>query len=195
MDRKTLSRSVFRPVQHYLIHIPHIIRKQGPLRAYSTRSMERVIGVLSKLIKSKRKGGRNASLLVERFAIRNYVNAVIDIQDELNVIRPQSYNEASFMNLSTDASGAQLWEPFNRAISLEDQSIEGVAGATVKQVLLRYYRRSSGVNTDAVGGNSLVVAGRLWRDSTVFSSCMYRRRMNEFSRGNHYVMFTSPYRK
>ena len=45
---------VLKPVQHYLMHIPYMIEKQGVLKAYSGRSMERTIGRYKKLIKSNR---------------------------------------------------------------------------------------------------------------------------------------------
>ncbi|KAG2200803.1 hypothetical protein INT47_001334 [Mucor saturninus] len=79
VNLKNISRSVFRPVQHYLIHVPYIIKEQGPLSCYSARSMEIVIGIYSKLIKSRRMGGRNASMLIERFTIRNFINGIIDV--------------------------------------------------------------------------------------------------------------------
>lgn len=40
-DACNLSISVFRPVMHYLSHISWIIKRQGPLVVYSTRSQER----------------------------------------------------------------------------------------------------------------------------------------------------------
>ena len=172
-----------------------MIKLQGPLRCYSARSMERVIGVYSNLIKSKRKGGRNASSLVERFAIHNYINTIVNVQNEINLIRPQAYGEESFMNLAGDHTGAQLWEPFDRTVDLNYDSLEGVSGNKIKEVLIKYYQRSSGLNVADVTDSTIIVAARLWRDSTVYSSIMYRRRKNETSRGNHYVMFTCPYRK
>lgn len=41
IDECKLSVSVFRPVMHYLSHISWIIKRQGPLVVYSTRSQER----------------------------------------------------------------------------------------------------------------------------------------------------------
>ncbi|OAD65296.1 hypothetical protein PHYBLDRAFT_176214 [Phycomyces blakesleeanus NRRL 1555(-)] len=99
---------VFRPVQHYLVHISFIIKQLGPLRCYSIQSTERVIGVFSKLIKSKCKGGHNASFLVEQFILHNYVNTAISIQDEIDLIQPKPYGRESYMDLPNDPSGAQL---------------------------------------------------------------------------------------
>ncbi|OAD72690.1 C2H2-type zinc finger transcription factor [Phycomyces blakesleeanus NRRL 1555(-)] len=188
------TNNVFRPVQHYLVHIPYIIKQQGPLRCYSTRSMERVIGIFSKLIKSKSKGGRNTSFLVERFAIHNYTSMAISICDEINLIWPKPYGRESYMDLPNDPSGAQLWEPFHQFVNLNNDSVEGVGGPSVKEALLKYYRRTTGLTGHEFGDSVVVVAARLWMDSTVYSSCMYRRKKNKTSHGNHYMMFTCPYR-
>ncbi|OAD76928.1 hypothetical protein PHYBLDRAFT_142435 [Phycomyces blakesleeanus NRRL 1555(-)] len=112
VQNKTISRSVFRPVQHYLVHISFIVKQLGPLRCYSTRSMERVIDVFSKLIKSKCKGNHNASFLVERFTLHNYVNTAISIQNEIDLIQPKPYGRESYMDLPNNPSGVQ----FNRNI-------------------------------------------------------------------------------
>ncbi|KAI9010510.1 hypothetical protein CLU79DRAFT_710433, partial [Phycomyces nitens] len=194
VHQKTLSRSVFRPVQHYLIHIPHIIRRQGPLRSYSTRSMERVIGVYSKLIRSKSKGGRNASLLVERFAIHRYIHTAIDLHNHTSIIHPHTYNESSFINIPNDESGAQLWEPFHRNTQLLDDTIEGISSNIVRNALLRYYTRNTTTYTTEIADSSIVVASCLWKDSTVYSSSIYRKMKNETSRGNHHIMFTCTYK-
>ncbi|OAD81297.1 hypothetical protein PHYBLDRAFT_161912 [Phycomyces blakesleeanus NRRL 1555(-)] len=194
VQNNTLSRSVFWPVQHYLVHIPYIIKQQGPLRCYSTRSMERVIGVFSKLIKSKSKGGRNASFLIERFVIHNYTSMAISICDEINLIRPKPYGKESYVDLPNDPSGAQLWDPFHQFVNLNDDLVEGVGGPSVKEALLKYYQRTTGLTGHEFGDSVVVVAACLWMDSTVYSSCMYQRKKNETSRGNHYVMFTCPYR-
>ncbi|OAD71933.1 hypothetical protein PHYBLDRAFT_169846 [Phycomyces blakesleeanus NRRL 1555(-)] len=195
VQNNTLSRSVFRPVQHYLVHIPYIIKQQGPLRCYSTHSMERVIGIFSKLIKSKSKGGRNASFLVEQFAIHNYTSMAISICDEVNLIRPKPYGRESYMDLPNDPSDAQLWEPFHQFVNLNDDLVEGVGGPSVKEALLIYYRRTTGLTSHEFGDSVVVVAARLWMNSTVYSPCMYQRKKNKTSCGNHYVMFTCPYRK
>ncbi|OAD67251.1 hypothetical protein PHYBLDRAFT_63754 [Phycomyces blakesleeanus NRRL 1555(-)] len=176
------------------MHIPFIVKQLGPLRCYSTRSIERVIGVFSKLIKSKCKGCCNASFLVERFTLHNYINTAISIQNEIDLIQPKPYGRESYMDLPNDFSGAQLWEPFHRFAHLNDDLVEGVSSPSVKDALTRYYQRTSGLMISNIGDFTIVVAGRLWMNSTMYSSCIYQQRRNERSRGNHYVMFTCLYR-
>ncbi|OAD66745.1 hypothetical protein PHYBLDRAFT_70261 [Phycomyces blakesleeanus NRRL 1555(-)] len=169
VQNNTLSRSVFRLVQHYLVHIPYIIKQQGPLRCYSTQSMERVIGIFSKLIKSKSKGGQNASFLIKRFAIHNYTSTAISICDEINLIRPKPYGRESYMDLPNDPSGAQLWEPFHQFVNLNDDLVEGVGGPSVKEALLKYYQRTTVLTGHEFGDSVVVVAAHLNRNVIVHS--------------------------
>ncbi|OAD74819.1 hypothetical protein PHYBLDRAFT_61130 [Phycomyces blakesleeanus NRRL 1555(-)] len=169
VQNNTLSHSVFRPVQHYLVHIPYIIKQQGPLRCYSTRSIERVIGVFSKLIKSKSKGGQNASFLVKQFAIHNYTSTAISICDEVNLIRPKPYGRESYMDLPNDPSGAQLWELFHQLVNLNDDSVEGVGSPSVKEALSKYYQRTTGLTGHEFGDSVVVVATHLNRNVIVHS--------------------------
>ncbi|KAI9006734.1 hypothetical protein CLU79DRAFT_779261 [Phycomyces nitens] len=46
------------------------------------------------------------------------------------------------------------------------------------------------MNSIELDNPTIVVASRLWKNSTVHFSCMYRRIKNETRRGNHHVMFT-----
>lgn len=73
-----------------------MIKAMGPLRAYSFRPMERAFGAISTLIKSKVEAGINASNVVERLALRRYVDFYSDIQQELDPIRPRPYKAESF---------------------------------------------------------------------------------------------------
>ncbi|GAA5804830.1 hypothetical protein HPULCUR_010338 [Helicostylum pulchrum] len=192
VDQKKLSRSVFRPVQHYLTHIPFIIRRQGPLRAYSTRSMERTIGVFSKLIKSKRSGGKKASNLIERLGLQSYISSVLDIEMLINLIKPATYSTNSYMNHPEDRNGPQLWEPFSMVTINADSVIEGVSGGRLVKAIKRYYLRSNSA-AGSVDFNNLKItlASRLWMNSTIFSSSRYRQFRNETSRGNHHVFFSA----
>ncbi|OAD74319.1 C2H2-type zinc finger transcription factor [Phycomyces blakesleeanus NRRL 1555(-)] len=121
-------------------------------------------------------------------------DTAISICDEINLIRPKPYGRESYMDLPNDPSGVQLWEPFHQFVNLNNDSVEGVGSPSVKEALLKYYQRTTGLTGHEFGDSVVVVAARLWMDSTVYSSCMYRRKKNETSRGNHYVMFTCPYR-
>lgn len=182
---------MFKPVQHYICHIPYIIRQLGPLRAYSTRSMERSIGVFSRIIKSKRAGGQNASNLIERVAIQNYIDCTINIGNLINILKPRQYQDCSYMNDPNDVGGAQLWEKFTE-ITLDPESlVEGVNGTILIRELKKFYSRIDPTSpTIDVENIIITLAARMWNESTVYSTEMYRKIKKETSRGNQYVMFS-----
>ncbi|KAI7858186.1 hypothetical protein BDC45DRAFT_414060, partial [Circinella umbellata] len=68
-----LEHNLYTSVMHYLRHIPQALKYLGPTRAYSTRPSERIIGVYSRLIKSKSSPASNAANVMMRLsAIREY---------------------------------------------------------------------------------------------------------------------------
>ncbi len=167
-----------------------MIRSQGPLRVYSSRSMERSIGNLKKMIRSKVEAGRNASNIVERNALFNYVNTLLG--DET---AGQSRNN-NFRSLpGDDNNGPQLWEPLVRCNLINGNNcIEGVDKNIIFTSLQKYYGRYIHADPATINVEYTVeLSGRLWKDSWVYSSIMNRRVTRESRRGNQYVMFTIPY--
>ena len=77
---------------------------------------------------------------------------------------------------------------------MEDVSVEGVDVAAVLSGLKKCYTRATGSHVININRMDIKTSARLWRGSSIFSSAMYRRVKNEFSRGNHYIMFTSSHR-
>ena len=189
MHDEVLSVSVFRPVQHYLCHIPFVIRKQDPLRVYSARSMERSIQKLKKMIKSRVKAGRNASNIVERNFMYCYANSFL-VEEH----RPK--DDTAFLSLPEDNDGPQLWAPLiKNTLVASDEKIEDVESSKILKALKRYYNRLGATVVNADIEEEIECASRLWKDSWVYSSRMYSRLRRETRRGNHYVMFTSKYRQ
>jgi hypothetical protein len=195
---KRIHSGVFKPVQHYLSHIVYMIKQQGVLRAYSARSMERSIGKYKKLIKSKVDAGANAGNILERLITRNHINSQTwDVHTELDLITPRKYSESTFRNNpSGDASDPQLWAPFSN-ISVDTLPF-GVSTQTFLKALLHYYRRTeaNGVNIAEIDSlNSISIAGRAWAYGNVYTSTMYKSHINEYRRGNNYVLITASYLK
>jgi hypothetical protein len=61
VEKRKLSRNVFTPNQHYLNHLPAMITKLGPPIGYSTRCLERTIGVYKGRLQSTIDPGVEAS--------------------------------------------------------------------------------------------------------------------------------------
>lgn len=194
-----LSKSVFRPVNHYLHHIPHVIRKLGPMRSYSTRPLERTIGKYSKLIKSRVESGVNASNLIERISIRGYVNISVNISEELDVIKTRPCRESDFIEGPTnEAESHQLWAPFEHNYDLtvdvdDNLALFGVpvSNEAILNALSKYYARTSRGSTIEMLNTMITVAGRALIDSTSYSSTFNKKKINQSRRGNNYIMFQS----
>jgi hypothetical protein len=160
--------------------------------------MERTIGIYSKLIKSTRDSGKNASNIVERLAVRDYINLVVDVEQLLDLITTKQYNESSYLNNSTDPERSQLWEPFCKVNLVEVTEVEGVESMLIVDALLKYYQRLPETDLSAITSiqnSEITIASRLWKSSTVYGSSFYRRKTSEISRGNHFVMFYAVHKK
>ncbi|KAI8638449.1 hypothetical protein BD408DRAFT_24452 [Parasitella parasitica] len=197
INENQLSSSVFKPVVHYLSHISYVCRNLGPLRVYSTRSQERAIGYFKNLITRNVKTQAQASNLIQKVAIRSFLNQTLDIADEGEIIRPSSYSDNSYLDNDDDENcTAQLWIPF-KTVKLENdgEEFEGVKVSKFRKALSKYYRREfSEDNINIIGDIEFVLAGRAWFDeSTVISSIYSARTKGEFRRAGYFVMFDSPY--
>ncbi|KAJ1909490.1 hypothetical protein H4219_006396, partial [Mycoemilia scoparia] len=73
-DQEKVDISLFTISHHYLTHVPEIIRHYGPLRNYSSRSLERTIGEYSDHFKSKSKPGPHAGNILHRISMMNSYN-------------------------------------------------------------------------------------------------------------------------
>jgi hypothetical protein len=176
-----------------------MIRQIGPLRAYSTRSLERTIGRYSNSIKSKVASGANASNIAENFGVRGYIHSIMDIDELLDPIAPAPYSSKTYINDPNDIDGDQLWEPFNNKslkTGTDNQTIENYPINIICLALTKYYSRYNSIPVKNVRIRpNIKLAGRAWINTTIYSSSKYRTMMNETRRGNHYVMFNSSYIK
>lgn len=167
----------------------------GPLRSYSARSMERAIGVISKLIKSKVDAGTNASNVIERLAMRRYLEFYSDIDQDLDVIKAKPYKPESFWEYpSSDPADPQYWEPFRCGFIATDAYVcsnnWSIFTAALYSRLQTFYNHIlKGKKTLSPVNSNIDIAARAWIDSTVYSSVFYRHYRQEYRRSNHIVRF------
>lgn len=184
-----LSLAVFTPNNHYLAHIGHISRKNGCLRAYSARAMERNIGRYSKLIKSRVLTGKNAGNIVERLATRSVVNISINIPSVLDIVEPKKTSLDDFEELPLTSKynlGHQLWSPFSKADLSTCTSVESIPSTTILKELRKFYSRSA---SGTLRNTAIEISARALIISHVYGSLMYRRLRREYRRGNQFVLF------
>jgi hypothetical protein len=190
IDEKRILPGVFKPVQHYLNHIPYIIRQQGVLKAYSGRSMERTIGLYKKLIKSKVSAGINAGNILNKSVLYNYIASLdIDIKKKISLLEPKPYNADTYISLDPDnLSSPQLWSTPLQKYSLSTLPCD-VTSVQFKTALLKFYQRAKSQDCSSSSYEDVLIAGRCWYNNFVYSSLLYRNYKNERRRGNHYIMF------
>ena len=167
----------------------------GNLRVYSTRSMERTIGKYSKLIKSRVSSGKNAGNLVERLAIRGYLNCSVDVNELLDPIIPQKTSLDDFLELPSISPynyDHQLWSPFETIPYLQ----EFTTIPTFTKELQTYYTRSDSQQVNLqYTMDTIKFAARALIGSHIYGSEMYRQKRSEYRRGNHYIRFHARYQK
>ncbi|OAD70959.1 hypothetical protein PHYBLDRAFT_148177 [Phycomyces blakesleeanus NRRL 1555(-)] len=87
----------------------------------------------------------------------------------------------------------QLREPFHRfghLNDLNDDSMEGVSGPSVKGALLKYYQKNTGLAGHEFGDSAVIVVARLWMDSTITNRKMIQKYIPHNSHGSlHFHVF------
>ncbi|KAG1224868.1 hypothetical protein G6F67_009424 [Rhizopus microsporus] len=192
IDYGRINERVFTVNNHYLSHIRYIIEHMGPLRFISCRTSERNIKKYTNMIKSVVKPGANASnILINEQSLQSY--GLQQIVSSIHRTTGQRYTAESFLVDPNDRdNGAQLWEPRAYYQALGNGRIcAGLADADVFRALLSYYRRLAGNRSLASINSDIKIAERLWLNSIIVSSKLYRTRSRQTTRADNFVMFES----
>lgn len=209
---KALSNSIYKSSIHHLLHIPHIIEQCSSLRNISVRSMEREIGHYKKKIRARINVEVNAVNVLERIARFKFLETtkMIDLSTLYN--RNPENNKKGFVKhpatlIDNNNEYPQLWEPFSSPVLLPnnyvgDCTIEGLIRMDMFiQALSSYKRRYLGVNRGRPLvlklGMTIVPTAKLWRDSRIFTSVLFKStlNLNTNKRGGEYIMFESNVKK
>lgn len=138
-----------------------------------------------------------ASNLIETVAIRNIVKRTFNVQDHLQGIQPPPYSANSYRDHPETSS--QLWEPFEFQ-SFDNASLgdtfEGVTIRKIKKALTNFYRRLRSQPGLILPNGSLefTVAHRALINTIEVPCERHRRKIREYRRGNHHIMFNSHFR-
>ncbi|KAG2216811.1 hypothetical protein INT45_013823 [Circinella minor] len=139
IEEPTLSNSIFTSNQHYLSHVPMMIRKMGPLRYYSARCMERMIGVYKQRIKSLRSPGKNASNILMDLASERYMDSTIDKSSQ--AIINQKKRCAVFFIEESGEDGSEIRGKLKvGCVNASSTTIAGVNMDKLKSAFICYIR-------------------------------------------------------
>lgn len=194
INEERIKHGVFKPTQHYLNHIPFMIRKQGVLKSYSAFSMERSIGVIKRVLKSRSSVAANAGNILERSTLYNYIiSSNINVKEKINLLAPRNYSTDTFIALDLEnQNSAQLWGSPLEAASFSNLPFS-ITSAKLVVALQRFYKRID-FTFSLLNLESLIVAGRCWFEDSIYVSRLYREHIGERRRGNNYIMFKIPHK-
>lgn len=210
---EVISYSVFKFNTHLLSHIKYIIERNSTLRSNSLRVMERNIGKLKRIIKSRVQVGENINNILQRQALLHFIRNTKMISFESAKERDsRPYKESSFMyhpRISDENRDimAQLWAPIVNDVYIDEQS-EYLCEASLKKLVstekfvtaLRACKRRMFSSSDRVSNiqvnldQRINIAGKLWQNDTILTSSYAKSKQstNKLNlRGGEFVRFSS----
>ncbi|CAO3693744.1 unnamed protein product [Rhizopus stolonifer] len=109
-------------------------------------------------------------------------------EEDIPAAAPDSYIELPI----EDGVSPQLWDPYTQmTINTEDELMPGLSGSSVASAIRSYYRRLYPTEQVLPLEPSILIAGRMWSDSIIYSSRLYRTKKHLVTRSNNYVLFES----
>ncbi|KAL0135633.1 hypothetical protein V8B55DRAFT_1441108 [Mucor lusitanicus] len=199
IQARNLSATVYRPVLHAACHFSAAIRNNESLPVASTRSIERSIGAFKRKLTGKIASQAQPNNLVEKTMVRSLLNHSLDVEEEANLITPEEHNGDDDDELTVNySSDRQLWLPFENVVLNDDEvHYEGVKVSAIRKAFGKFYQRVHSDSTIRINGPVVYkLAGRAWLTNKVVLSSVYQaNKSREHRRANHYVFFTSPFKR
>ncbi|KAI7895629.1 uncharacterized protein EV154DRAFT_494228 [Mucor mucedo] len=178
-----------------------MIRRMGPLRCYSAKSLERSIGTYKKRIRSSLHPGINAGNIMETKEIFKFFNASGIFDFSALTASPDS-NEKNFEQHPQDATYPQLWSPFDDSFTKVGVLLQGSSDVLICGLYctIPWCRALMGCMTRLTGMRQRVVlpfhqqqhlriSTRLFHENQVYISELYKKKNRSCSRGGEFVMF------
>jgi hypothetical protein len=199
IEGKHLCVSVFTSNQHTICHLKQTIKTLGPLRAYSTRSLERTIGRYKKYITAKNNMNVNVGKALERLAIRDYFIAETaqDVEGDVLDMDNIKIRNAKWNHLwDRGGNGAQLWGPLYEDKQYCNWQKESHVFALLRQrklesALRKFYKHRYPFRSSSniiVSVESISIAARAWYNNNGLNSAFYFNRLMLSSKSNECVL-------
>ncbi|KAG2224367.1 hypothetical protein INT45_006767 [Circinella minor] len=137
INSQILSVSVFTPNQHYLSHVPELIRRMGPMVYYSCRCLERMVGVYSNLLRKSANPSMDVNKYVRNLAIGPYIDTVCGTTNNKEPSKYVYYVD----DCNQDA--AEIHGKLKKAdMNAMIQDLGGVNGGELKRAMISYNRQN-----------------------------------------------------
>lgn len=164
-------------------------RKMGPLKHYSCRSTERTIKSFTSNVRSTTRPGVNSSnILFDRANSNQY-----GIQEIINGMgEPSSTTDATtFLELpNNEGTFPQLWDPNqNQTVFGDGEVMAGLSDGVLLSAIRSYYHRLYPDQQVQSINNTIRLTGRMWSDSNIYSSKLYREQHHLTTSADNFVLF------
>ena len=167
-------------------HVYDLIKRYGPLRYYSCRSLERTIQKYTNLSKSKSAPHKETDNYIERYNYFKTYNAQLNQQ---GLIPARRIKDSEFLDRPDDIDQVmpQLWERFAYQCLDQDVNIAGVSIKCIEAAMKRYFGRlPNGIAR--LDNNQVKLAARVRLDDMVIQSRWHRENQKNVKRANNLVI-------
>ena len=167
-------------------HIYELIKRYGPLRYYSCRSLERTIQKYTNLAKSKSASGKESSNLVERY---QYFKTYTSQLNQEGLVAPRRVKETEYEDHPDDIEGImpQLWERFEIKYLSQEGFVAKVPISDIELALKKYFGRlPNGISR--LDNDQVKLAARVRIDDKVIQSRWHRENQKNVRRANDLVI-------
>lgn len=167
-------------------HIYDLIKRYGPLRYYSCRSLERTIQKYTNLSRSTSAPYQESNNLIERF---NYFKTYTALLNQEGLVAPRRTRATEYEDHPDDVDQTmpQLWEKFEIKSLRQDGLIAKVPIADIEAAMKRYFGRlPNGVAR--LDNDQIKLAARVRLDDVIIQSRWHRENEKNVRRANNLVI-------
>lgn len=171
-------------------HMYDLIKKQGPLRYYSCRSLERTIKKFSNLCKSKSRPHQENENLLERY---NFFKEFQQQQARESLVPRRQESPDAFLDHPNDPEGIvpQFLKRFEDTNLHTAQGIYGVEMRKVTEAMQRFYHRTNHV-ANVQMEPEVRLAAQMISNGFLIQSKFHRTHQPQLVRSSNIVIFEAP---
>ncbi|KAI8323632.1 hypothetical protein EDC96DRAFT_595496 [Choanephora cucurbitarum] len=193
---RSISLTVFRINMHLLSHLSEIIKKLGPMTAYSVRTMERSIGSLKKKMKASNRAGINAGNIIEIDQLIDFIDVhqLVDLRVDVEEVKDNSERGLS----PNDPSDSRLRGPFAKQdisfrVTDASKTIGGVLFKHLAKAIIHMNARHQGNKRptwdDHQIRHKIKIAAKMADGKFLYGSDFYRHTNTTIQKEGYYALF------
>ncbi|KAG1440928.1 hypothetical protein G6F56_011709 [Rhizopus delemar] len=165
----------------------------GPLRAYSCRPMERMIGKMKRLTNARMATGIHSENILKRLALFQYLKDTGIVSLESSQQRPAYKDDSFAYHPSGQKEAPQLWDISKNALDIRrtTNEVQEIPLAVFVEAWKIYKKKRLNFERTTIAQEMAFPTKRLWADNKVICSSIYTSSNKNIKRLTEYVMFES----